>query len=120
MVHEVAVCINEDSSFSGQRNPAVVCGIVFDSTAGSFLSEAPQIVEVAGAVNLAAEHCQAGGGCPAARHERGAAHWGVNRSLAGCESPTLPSCSWHVLPLGMHTEASRRTESCRCHLLSQP
>lgn len=82
--------------------------------------KAPQIVEVVGTVNLAAEHHQAGGGFPAARHEGGAARWGANGSLAGCESPKLPSCRWHALPLGTHTEMSMGTESCRCYLSSQP
>ena len=75
VVHKVAVCIDYDSSFSGQGNPAVVCGIVFRSTACSFHSEALQTVEVVGAVNSAAEHHLAGGGSPAVRHESRAARW---------------------------------------------
>jgi len=50
--------------FSGQGNPAVVCGTAFHSTAGSFSSEGPPVVEVVGAVSLAAEHHQSGGGFP--------------------------------------------------------
>lgn len=46
-------------------------GFAFFSTAGSFLPEASQIVEVVGSVDSGAEHHQAGGGCPAVQGEKG-------------------------------------------------